>query len=190
MKAVADLVRERRIHSFTVEEVAQRAGVSYGTVYRHFPTRESLLEELYDWHEQNSNAPSPPEALDEVPTMIEALVAYFEEDAELEEGGALAVAALGLTPSAQRQRDDAFRRLVATAAPDLDPDQVRIRAAVIRHLGGSLTWAILRQRFRLSPAEISSGLKWALQALIQEVESTQAGGDRQSRGGQEGTDAV
>jgi AcrR family transcriptional regulator len=30
-----------------LEEIARRAGVGIGTLYRHFPTRESLLEAVY-----------------------------------------------------------------------------------------------------------------------------------------------
>ena len=33
--------------SASTEDVAKRAGVGIGTVFRHFPTKEALLEELY-----------------------------------------------------------------------------------------------------------------------------------------------
>ena len=33
--------------SATLEEVARRAGVGIGTLYRHFPTRQDLLEAVY-----------------------------------------------------------------------------------------------------------------------------------------------
>src|SRR6201998_857578 len=33
--------------STALEEIARRAGVGIGTVYRHFPTRQALLEALY-----------------------------------------------------------------------------------------------------------------------------------------------
>src|SRR5437588_3226792 len=33
--------------STALEEIARRAGVGIGTLYRHFPNRQSLLEALY-----------------------------------------------------------------------------------------------------------------------------------------------
>src|SRR5581483_6265203 len=33
--------------STALEEIARRAGVGIGTLYRHFPTRQALLEALY-----------------------------------------------------------------------------------------------------------------------------------------------
>ncbi len=37
----------RRNGTVTLEEVAQLAGVGIGTLYRHFPTREALVEAVY-----------------------------------------------------------------------------------------------------------------------------------------------
>ncbi|MBX6391180.1 MAG: TetR/AcrR family transcriptional regulator [Frankia sp.] len=45
LTAAMELYRERG-SAFTMEEVASRAGVGIGTVYRRFPTRQALLDEL------------------------------------------------------------------------------------------------------------------------------------------------
>ncbi|MCW2916434.1 MAG: hypothetical protein JWN52_4502 [Actinomycetia bacterium] len=42
--AVAEAVFAERGTSASTEEIARRAGVGIGTVFRHFPTKESLLE--------------------------------------------------------------------------------------------------------------------------------------------------
>jgi AcrR family transcriptional regulator len=167
MRAVADLIREGQIHSFTVEEVSQRAGVSYGSVYRHFPSRERLLEEAYEWFQSRGDAPSPPESLDAIPAWGEALFAHFEANADVVQAAAMAMSGMGLTPRAQRERDDRLQRLVSEAVPGLDGSQVRVKAALIRYLASSLAWATLRQRFGLTPGEVTVGVSWALQALLQ-----------------------
>lgn len=167
--AVAELVRGGRIHTFTVDDVAQRAGVSYGSVYRHFPSRERLLEELYESFQQGPDRPSVPDALDAVPALTGALVAYLERNADLAQAGAVAMTALGVVPKTQREHDEEIRKLVAQANPALDPRDVRARAAVIRILASSLGWAILRQRFELDANETSSALTWALRTLVKEV---------------------
>lgn len=175
MKAVADLIRDGLIHSFTVEEVAQRAVVSYGSVYRHFPTKERLLEEVYEWFQQGGNAPSLPDSLDAIPPFAETLMAFLEANADLAHAGVIAMTALGVVPKTQREHDLEIRTLVAEADPSLDPQQVRVKAAVIRYIASSLAWATLRQRFELDPGEISSALSWALGTLIREVGNRGAG---------------
>lgn len=167
--AAADLVRQGRIHSFTIGDVAVRAGVSYGSVYRHFASRERLLEELYESFQHVPGRPSVPDSLEDVPGSLHALIAHFEEVADVALGGAMAMTAMGVVPQTQREHDQAVGQLVAAANPDLTPDEVRARAAVLRLLGGSLGWAILRQRFELNAEATSSALTWALEALVREM---------------------
>lgn len=38
---------EQRADTASLEEIARRAGVGIGTLYRHFPTRQALLEAVY-----------------------------------------------------------------------------------------------------------------------------------------------
>src|SRR5438874_11157652 len=44
--AARDAFAERGA-STSLEEIARRAGVGIGTLYRHFPTRQALLEAVY-----------------------------------------------------------------------------------------------------------------------------------------------
>ncbi|MEW5852735.1 MAG: TetR/AcrR family transcriptional regulator [Myxococcota bacterium] len=47
MKAAVELFAERGFHGVAVPEVAQRAGVATGSIYRHFPSKEALANALY-----------------------------------------------------------------------------------------------------------------------------------------------
>jgi AcrR family transcriptional regulator len=46
VEAAADSIREHG-PNVSLEEVAKRAGVGIGTLYRHFPNRQALLETVY-----------------------------------------------------------------------------------------------------------------------------------------------
>lgn len=41
--------------SASITSIAKQAGVGVGTLYRHFPTREALIIELYDQEIRNSS---------------------------------------------------------------------------------------------------------------------------------------
>lgn len=45
--AAAETFADRGADSASLEEIARRAGVGIGTLYRHFPTRQALLEAVY-----------------------------------------------------------------------------------------------------------------------------------------------
>lgn len=47
LRAALDLFTSRGYHASTTPEIARRAGVAEGTIYRHFASKEELLNELY-----------------------------------------------------------------------------------------------------------------------------------------------
>jgi AcrR family transcriptional regulator len=81
LSAAAAAFAERGADDVSLEEIARRAGVGIGTLYRHFPTRQSLLEQVYRDQvetlaarsEQLMGTPSPAAALVE---WLRALTAF------------------------------------------------------------------------------------------------------------------
>src|SRR3954470_7368929 len=53
MSAVRELLAEGAFHESTVEEVAERAGVSRATLYQHFRSRLELVDEMCDTFDAN-----------------------------------------------------------------------------------------------------------------------------------------
>src|SRR5689334_10113778 len=47
LSAAAEAFAEHGADDASLEEIARRAGVGIGTLYRHFPTRQALLEAVY-----------------------------------------------------------------------------------------------------------------------------------------------
>jgi AcrR family transcriptional regulator len=47
LKAAGDAFAERGADDVSLEEIARRAGVGIGTLYRHFPARQALLEAVF-----------------------------------------------------------------------------------------------------------------------------------------------
>src|SRR4051795_10093096 len=53
MAAVRELLEEGAFHESTVEEVADRAGISRATLYQHFRSRLDLVDAICDSFEVN-----------------------------------------------------------------------------------------------------------------------------------------
>ena len=81
LAAAAATFAEHAADDASLEEIARRAGVGMGTLYRHFPTRQALLEAVYrDQAEalhagalELLNSPSPGEAL---ATWLRAMIEF------------------------------------------------------------------------------------------------------------------
>jgi TetR/AcrR family transcriptional regulator, repressor of fatR-cypB operon len=52
LSAALELFVERGFHGTAVPEVAERAGVGAGTIYRYFESKEALVNEIYRRHKQ------------------------------------------------------------------------------------------------------------------------------------------
>ncbi|MBK9036462.1 MAG: TetR/AcrR family transcriptional regulator [Myxococcales bacterium] len=52
LTAALELFVARGFHGTAVPEIAERAGVGAGTIYRHFASKEAMVNELYRQHKQ------------------------------------------------------------------------------------------------------------------------------------------
>lgn len=56
IKATLELVAEHGFHGAPMADVAQRAGVAAGTIYRYFESKDVLIGEIYKFLEERFNA--------------------------------------------------------------------------------------------------------------------------------------
>ena len=171
LDTVGKMISEGRILDFSVKDVAVRAGISYGTVYRHFPTRESILEALYEVASEimAQSSPFTPQSLDDIPALAGKTVAMFEERATLVQAFTVALLANNVQPNSRHQRDQKIQEMVMESTPHLSSGVARQVAAIISHLYSSLTWVTFKQRYGLNSEETAEALNWALQTLIRDL---------------------
>jgi AcrR family transcriptional regulator len=113
MAAVRDLLAEGRFHESTVEEVAERAGISRATLYQHFRSRMDLVDAMCDTFAVNPalveirdtvELPDPETALTE--TIALAMRFWASEDSVLRQ----LYGVVAIDPAArdlvERQRED------------------------------------------------------------------------------------
>lgn len=83
-----------------VEEIARRAGVAVGTLYRHFETREALVEEVYR-HEVDELCAAPAELLENHPPheALRRFLLLLVEHAAVGKGMAVALEGIMATDS-------------------------------------------------------------------------------------------
>ncbi|EGW37031.1 TetR/AcrR family transcriptional regulator [Desulfosporosinus sp. OT] len=171
LDTVAKMISEGRILDFSVKDVAVRTGISYGTVYRHFPTRESFLEALYEEASEimTQSAPFSPQSLNDIPVMAGKTIEKFEESATLVQAFTIALLVNNVKPKSRYQRDQTIQEVVMESTPRLSSGGAKQVASIISHLCSSLTWATLRQRYGLNSTETAEAMNWVLQTLIQDL---------------------
>lgn len=125
-----------------VEEIARRAGVAVGTLYRHFETREALVEEVYR-HEVDELCAAPAGLLDQhaPDEALRRFLLLLVEHAAVGKGMAVALESIMATDSpvfddARARMAQALDQLLeAGAAAGTVRDDVTGRS-LLRALGG------------------------------------------------------
>ncbi len=172
VNALVDVISTDGITEFSVQSVADRANVSHRTVYRHFPSREALLEGITDYLENPMRAeglPGVPEDLDDCVDTIESVFAFFESNAPIIEAMVIVRLALGMEPSRSSERTEGFVEIVRNGAPHLPPDEAHSYAMGLRAIASSQHWYVLTRRLGLSTEQASKVAADTLRALIGEI---------------------
>jgi AcrR family transcriptional regulator len=187
LEAAVDLFLERRSEGFSVQDVADRAGLTHRTVYRYFPTRQELLGATAQ-HLAPRIAEVPLSRVSTVDEWIATLGAHFARtEANFESIRSIVVATLAaddmrLFGHSVRDRDTHLWKVFRRQFPYLDDGDSRRTFATLRHLTSSTSYIYFRLRFRLSPAEATDEIQSTASLVVEQAALRErAASDRRRR---------
>src|SRR5215813_3349084 len=166
LEALTRLVSKEGVHDFSIQRVADLAGVSHRTVYRHFQTREELLEALALWLEDRLPRELSSFGPDQVEDAIRTVHGLFEQYSE--QVTALAVLAAGARIRIPRRNEHSrtVERALAGLVRHLAPGDARAVVTLIRSILGSHMWSHLRNDHGLDGEQTTRAVVWAVRTLI------------------------
>jgi AcrR family transcriptional regulator len=140
----------------TLDAIAKEAGVGIGTLYRHFPTREALIDAAYR-NELNRLCDSAGDLLRDMPP-DQALRAWMDRFADY--------------MTTKRGMGDALRALIASGGDPFSQSRDRLTAAITTLLQAGVAAGTLRPD--VSPDDVLVGLS-GLSLAIDPERRDQAG---------------
>ena len=155
--------------------LARRSGVSVRTIYRHFPTRDDLLDELARRVNAVMNLKEYPKSREATVSLVRTLHLIFERNAPII--AALIQTGGRLRAKARKKRADVVQDVFAAAMPNLIGERRRAAAGIINVLLSSSTWARLRDEVGLDGTQSGDITAWAIDTLWRALEAE----DRKSR---------
>jgi len=160
------------IEEFSVARLARRAGVSERTVFRHFPTRETLLDGLSQWFNERVGDFPHDVSAEAIPATIAQVFADLDEHEALTRA---MLASPGGREFRRHARAARLARLQAALAPVLDPaDPERAAAAraLVLALCSARTWQAMRDEGGLDGAAAGRAVAHAIQLILDDARST------------------
>jgi len=170
LEAMVDVIMDADGIGFSVQAVADRAGVTHRTIYNHFPTREALCDG-FAAHvdavlEASSGAREPEWSLASLPSLVEDL--YRELARHDRHARAYVMLMIGnrRPMSAWRRRSLMAEKLIAREQSGRTTLTPRQTAAVVRMFVSTMGWHLLTEQCGLSTDEAAEASAWATRALL------------------------
>jgi AcrR family transcriptional regulator len=171
LRAAADLISDEGLQALSVPEVARRAGVSLRTVWRNFPSHESIMEELDRWIASMSPWPearlSP--SLDSFEEYVESLYAFLEENASIVQASLYWRFTKSRAPTARAERLASSLSLISSITSNLPAEVARRGEVAMAILPNGMSWSVLRKDLGLSGKESGEAVGWIMRLVIDEL---------------------
>lgn len=158
---------------FSIQDVADRAGVTHRTVYNHFPTREALndafAEHLEDELARSVVKPDADLSLGKIMTMAGATFAVFDQREADVRASVMLMIASRRTAKVTRARTAAFERVIEREAGALPPGTARMLSVAVRMFMSSTGWHVMTEHLGLSSADASTLTQWVGKVIFAAV---------------------
>ncbi len=173
LDALAEVIVESSATGFSIQQVADRAGVTHRTVYNHFPTREAL-NDAFAVHVEEQLAPvfdggAPPDAnltMSKMVSLLDEAYAAFDKRSVYVRAYVMIMIASGAPARVTRDRTDRFARVLKRELKPVSPETARLAAAALRMFFSSTGWHVMTGHLGLSTNEARRTAAWATETLL------------------------
>src|SRR5215475_3471188 len=164
-QALTRLVLDEGIHDFSIQQVADVAGVSHRTVYRYFSNREELLEGLAEWLDSQMPKKLDSYQPEEIADAIRDTHAVFAQQSDRVRALVELARGAKIRLRQRKQHTRTAQRLMTAFTGHLEEEDARAVAVLIRALAGSDMWCRLTGEYGIDGQQVTRVLVWAVTTL-------------------------
>lgn len=148
------------------DELATVSGVNRRTIFRHFPTKEALLEAF--WNDANASLGVRfwPESEKDLTALPPALFASLDGIDGIVRASHASGAGRQMRLQANEERQAAFRKSLAEISKGLAPERSKQLEATVQLLFSATAWQTMKDYWSLSGEEAGKAAAWAIEALL------------------------
>ena len=168
--AVAAWLRDDAHGEFTFDAIAELAGIERRTVFRHFETRDALLEAFWTWINVRVAPQTLPQTLDELVEGPRRTFPKFDEEDGVIRGSLHTREGRAMRMGAVEARRDAFRRALRDATRGAGVAERRRLEAVAHALYSAAAWESMRDYAGVDGKQAGDAASWALAILTHAVQ--------------------
>lgn len=152
---------------FTLDSIAEEAGVERRTVFRHFATKEALLEAFWVWVNQRVAPRTLPGSLDELIAAPRETFPRFDDEEGVIRASLHTPTGRSMRLAVVAERRRAFASALREATRDCTPTERRRLTAVVHALYSASAWEAMRDYAGVTGAQAGDAASWAIGALVE-----------------------
>jgi len=175
LEAAAELMADPTQPELTFAAIGKQARISDRTVYRHFPTKEGLLEAFWAYVNTQLGMAEYPETTRALLAVMPSVYAGFDARAGLIRAHLASPAGRELRQRIAPKRRQLFLRMLDGYAAGLPPKSKRRACAVVQLLFSPRAWDSLEENWDMDGREAAEACDWAIRTLLSALEGESAG---------------
>lgn len=169
LRGVATWMQENPHEKFTLEGIAQLAGVERRTVFRHFPDKDALRAAFWEWVNQRILPRVLPATLDELRQDPRTTFAAFDTEEALIRASLHTAAGRQMRLGRVPDRRKAFQAALAEVTRNASAAERRHLECVAHALYSAAAWETMRDYAGATGKEAGAAVSWALTVLTESV---------------------
>jgi AcrR family transcriptional regulator len=176
LEAAISRIAEDGLAELTVPIVAERAGVSLRTVYRHFPTKDDLIDQVGEFRDAQFGVSGPPASIEELIANTPALFEGFAARDDLVRAADASAAGRHVHDRARRRRAKSLGKIFEEVTQDLTAAEARRLVATVQVLWSTRAWLTMHDNWAMDGAEAGAAAQWAITTLCEAARRLPADG--------------
>jgi AcrR family transcriptional regulator len=173
LESAVDELEEGAAEALTMRNIARRSNIAERTLFRHFSTREELLDALAVSVAKRLGAPALTMDVARLPDAVQELYNAFEAHANLAKAALHGELFHRIRETVARERWTAVKTLVDKAAPHLSEHDRRLTAANIRFVLSATSWHYYRFYFGLNLQHSIEAARLVIEQALQGLAAKQ-----------------
>jgi AcrR family transcriptional regulator len=169
LKGVATWMQQKPHAAFTLDGIAQLAGIERRTVFRHFPTKEDLLTAFWAWINHKVTPQALPASLEDLLAAPRNTFARFDAEEGLIRASLHSDAGRDMRLARVPARRDAFRQALREVTGKATAAERRNLECIAHALYSAAAWESMRDYAGVTGKEAGAAVSWALSILTAAV---------------------
>jgi AcrR family transcriptional regulator len=168
-QALTDQLANGGFSDFNIPSLARQAGVSVRTIYRHFSSKDELLDELARWLDDRIALMPDATTVEDLEVLPQRLFRAFDVNETVFLAQSATPAGREVRARGRRRHIQLYGEVLQDLVAGLPAEEARGALAVVTYLLSMQAWRTMKEEFDMDGSESGKAVAWAVRTLLADL---------------------